>query len=134
MNKIWKELSMALQSDRGQQGVGIATNAAPAEDFKQLSTQQERFAPLPNVLAAARNKDYLALYNEAASDLAGFWDKIAKDFTWVKPWTSVMEGQAPQTRWFVDGQLNITINCLDRHAAGSRATKRALIWVGEDGK
>lgn len=124
---------MALQSDRGQQGVGIATNATPAEDFKQLLTRQERFAPLPNVLAAAKDKDYLALYDEAASDLAGFWDKIAKDFTWVKPWTRVMEGQAPQTRWFVDGQLNITINCLDRHVTGSRATKRALIWVGEDG-
>lgn len=62
---------MALPSDHGQQGVGIATNVTPAEDFKQLLTKQERFAPLPDVLAAAEDKDYQALYDEAASDLAG---------------------------------------------------------------
>ncbi|HEV2660637.1 MAG TPA: acetyl-coenzyme A synthetase N-terminal domain-containing protein, partial [Ktedonobacteraceae bacterium] len=91
---------MALESDHGQQGVGSATNATPAEDFKHLLNKQEHFAPLPNVLAASAVKDYQTLYDRAAGDLAGFWDKIAKDFTWARPWTRVMEGKAPQTRWF----------------------------------
>src|SRR3989440_3457974 len=120
-------------SDKGQQGVGIEGNATPAGDFKQLLEKETRFPPLPNILAAADVKDYQALYDEAASDFEGFWDKIAREFTWVKPWTRVLEGEVPKTKWFVDGQLNITMNCLDRHANGSRANKRALIWVGEDG-
>lgn len=124
---------MTSQPDNDQPGVGIAADVTPAEDFKQLLTDQTHFAPLPNIVAAAQVKDYQALYDEAASDLEAFWDKIAKEFTWVKPWTRVLEGQVPQARWFVDGQLNITMNCLDRHAAGSRANKRALIWIGEDG-
>jgi acetyl-CoA synthetase len=124
---------MTSQPDNEQPGVGIAADVTPAEDFKQLLTDQTHFAPLPNIVAAAQVKDYQALYDEAASDLEAFWDKIAKEFTWVKPWTRVLEGQVPQARWFVDGQLNITMNCLDRHAAGSRANKRALIWIGEDG-
>ena len=120
-------------SDKGQQGIDIAGNATPAGDFKQLLEKETRFPPLPNILAAADVKDYQALYDEAASDFEGFWDKIAREFTWVKPWTRVLEGEVPKTKWFVDGQLNITMNCLDRHANGSRANKRALIWVGEDG-
>jgi acetyl-CoA synthetase len=124
---------MSSQSDNGQQVAGDATIATPAENFKQLLTEQIHFTPLPHIVAAAQVKDYQALYDEAASDLEAFWDKIAKEFTWIRPWTRVLEGQVPKARWFVDGQLNITMNCLDRHATGSRANKRALIWVGEDG-
>ena len=124
---------MASQFDNEQPGTGAAANVTPAGDFQQLLTHQKSFAPLPHIVAEARVKDYQALYDEAASDLEAFWDKIAKEFTWIKPWTRVLEGQAPQAKWFVDGQLNITMNCLDRHASGDRANKRALIWVGEDG-
>ncbi len=46
----------------------------------------------------------------------------------------MLEGQAPGAHWFVDGQLNITTNCLDRHAQGARANKTALLWVGENGE
>lgn len=124
---------MTSQPDNVKQVVDVATNTTPAEDFKQLLTEQTHFAPLPQIVAAAQVKDYQALYDEAASDLEAFWDKIAKEFTWVRPWTRAMEGQVPKARWFVDGQLNITMNCLDRHATGNRANKRALIWIGEDG-
>ncbi len=120
---------MAPQPNDGQQGV----STAPAEDFKQLLTKEERFAPSPEMLKMVEVKDYQALYDKAASNLEEFWDEIAKEFEWVKPWTSVVEGQAPGARWFVDGQVNITTNCLDRHANGSRANKTALLWVGEDG-
>jgi acetyl-CoA synthetase len=125
---------MTAQSDDGQRATSGATDAAAGADFKQLLNTQTRFAPLPGVLAAAAVKDYQALYDEAGADLDAFWDGIAREFSWIKPWTLVREGQVPKTRWFVDGQLNITINCLDRHVEGGRANKRALIWLGEDGE
>ncbi len=124
------------ESSNEQQRVGV-TNSVPSAsqetDFQQLLTKAQRFPLEPEALAAATVKDYQALYDEATKDLEGFWDKIAREFSWAKPWTSVLEGQAPDTRWFVDAKLNITINCLDRHVQGSRANKRALIWIGEDG-
>ncbi len=126
---------MTFSSD-GQQSTGDVNNApstAQEADFQQLFTKKLRFPPEPEVFAAAEVKDYQALYNETARGLEGFWEKIAQEFTWAKPWTRVLEGQAPNTRWFVGGHLNITVNCLDRHVQGSRANKRALIWVGEGG-
>jgi len=121
---------MTSPSGNGQQGA--ANNETST--FKQLLATEVRIPPNPDLLATLAVKDYQALYDEAASDLEGFWDKIARGFTWVKPWERVVEGQAPKTRWFTGGQLNITTNCLDRHAHGSRANKQALLWVGEDGE
>lgn len=114
---------MAPQSNDGQQ-----------EEFRQLLTKEEHFAPSPETMATVDVNDYQALYDKAESNLEVFWDEIAKGFEWVKPWTSVVEGTTPHTRWFVDGQTNITTNCLDRHANGIRANKTALLWVGEDGE
>lgn len=119
---------MSAESNAGQQGTGTA-------DFKQLLTKEERFAPTPEVLANVDVKDYQALYDKVASNLEAFWDEVAREFTWFKPWSKVLEGHAPKARWFVDGQVNITTNCLDRHAhSTARANKTALIWVGEDGE
>jgi len=125
---------MTAQADDGKQGTQGRVAATSAEDFQRLLTSEARFAPSPEVLANANVKDYQALYDEADSDLPAFWDKIAREFTWDKPWEQVLEGQAPDAKWFVGGQLNITTNCLDRHANGERANKKALLWVGEDGE
>jgi acetyl-CoA synthetase len=103
-------------------------------DFKQLLSTETRISPDPQLIATLAVKDYQALYNEAARDLPAFWEKIARDFDWITPWDKVMEGDVPHTRWFVGGQLNITLNCLDRHVAGGRADKTALLWVGESGE
>ncbi len=121
---------MAPQSSDGQH----IEVTAPTADFQQLLTKEAHFSPSPEQLASLNVQDYQALYDKAASDLQGFWDEIARDFTWEKPWTKVLEGSAPDARWFVNGQVNITTNCLDRHANGSRADKTALLWVGEDGE
>ncbi len=117
---------MATSSNEGRQD----TNS----DFKQLLSTEVRIAPNEKFLANVDVKDYQALYDEAARDLDGFWDKIAREFEWETPWTQVREGDVPGTRWFTGGRLNITVNSLDRHANGSRANKSALIWIGEDGE
>ncbi len=121
------------QSNDGQATNGSALSPT-GENFKQLLTNEVRYAPDSSAIANAWVKDYQTAYDHAASDLTAFWDEIAREFTWFKPWTSVVEGQAPGARWFVDGQVNITVNCLDRHAKGERANKTALLWLGEDGE
>jgi acetyl-CoA synthetase len=122
---------MATHSADEQHGGSSSSSAA---DFQRLLTTEAHFAPSSDVVAAAHIKDYQQAYDEAASDLEAFWDKNARAYHWIKPWTQVREGQAPHTRWFVDGQTNITLNCLDRHVQEGRADKTALLWVGEDGE
>ena len=60
---------------------------------------------------------YHAIYQESIQNPEGFWDKIAKTFTWQKPYSKVLNWnfETPSIEWFVDGVLNITENCLDRH-------------------
>lgn len=123
----------ANNEQQRESGSNSAPGASQEGNFRQLFTKEQRFPPEPEVLAAANVKDYQALYDEAARDLEGFWEKIARGFSWAKPWTRVLEGQGPSACWFVDAELNITINCLDRHVQGGRANKTALIWIGEDG-
>ena len=102
---------MTPQADGGQKSADVTANSTADSDFQRLLDTQQHFAPSPEVLAQANVKDYQALYDEAARDLEGFWEKIAQGFTWEKPWTKVLEGQAPDARWFVGGQLNIITNC-----------------------
>src|SRR6266480_93271 len=125
---------MVSQSNDGQQNVHTASTTSASGDFKQLLQTEVRVKPDADFLTSLTVKDYQALYDQAAGDLEGFWNAIAQEFSWETPWTKVMEGQAPETRWFVGGRLNITTNCLDRHALGSHANKTALLWVGEDGE
>jgi acetyl-CoA synthetase len=79
-------------------------------------------------------EQYEQLYREAEADPEGFWAKIAADLHWFKPWDKVLEWQAPWAKWFVGGQINLSYNCLDRHAQTWRKNKAALIWEGEPGE
>ena len=58
-----------------------------------------------------------------------FWSEIAETFEWIKPWDTVLQydWSIPKTEWFVGGQLNITVNCLDRHVA-THPDRVALYW------
>jgi acetyl-CoA synthetase len=79
-------------------------------------------------------EDYQRLYQEAAEDPDKFWGNIAKDLHWFKPWTKVLEWDAPWAKWFVGGETNISYNCLDRNVASGKGNKTALIWEGEPGE
>ncbi|PKN56655.1 MAG: acetate--CoA ligase [Deltaproteobacteria bacterium HGW-Deltaproteobacteria-14] len=70
----------------------------------------------------------------AAQDPDGFWRDKAKLVDWMRPFDTVCELDLPNHRWFVGGKLNASVNCIDRHVAGERRLKAALIWVGEDGE
>jgi acetyl-CoA synthetase len=78
---------------------------------------------------------YQALCDEAARDYAGFWARLAREtLLWKKPFTkSLDESKAPFFKWFEDGELNVSYNCLDRHLA-TQAEKTAIIFEADDGK
>lgn len=61
--------------------------------------------------------DYKQTYQKSVEDPEAFWNDIAKQFSWKKPWTKTLDWnfEEPNVKWFVDGKFNITENCIDRH-------------------
>ena len=80
-------------------------------------------------------KDLLVLREKARKNPIQFWDSYAKtEIDWFRPYETVLDGnKAPFFKWFPEGQLNITYNCLDRHIKNGLGDKNALIWEGEPG-
>ncbi|HQT26459.1 MAG TPA: acetate--CoA ligase, partial [Burkholderiales bacterium] len=78
---------------------------------------------------------YRALCDEAERDYEGYWGRLARDTVlWKKPFTRVLnEKEAPFYKWFEDGELNASYNCLDRHLE-ERPEKTAIIFEADDGK
>ena len=79
---------------------------------------------------------YDQLCAEAHADHAGYWARLAREFiSWKKPFTQALdESQAPFYKWFDDGLLNVSYNCLDRHVEAGLGNKVALIFEADDGK
>jgi acetyl-CoA synthetase len=107
-----------------------------AHDIESLLSESRVFAPPAEFARAAQVKslaEYEALYQRAAADPEGFWAEEARRLDWIAPFGQVLdESKAPFVRWFVDGKLNLSANCLDRQLA-ARGDKRALVWLGEPG-
>ena len=78
---------------------------------------------------------YNALCAEAEKDFTGFWAKQAREHVlWQKPFTQILdESNAPFFKWFADGKLNASYNCLDRHL-NTQPEKIAIIFEADDGK
>ena len=79
---------------------------------------------------------YRALCAEAEADYEGFWAKLAREnIAWHKPFTKTLdESDAPFYKWFEDGLLNVSYNCLDRNLENGNAEKTAIIFESDDGK
>lgn len=79
---------------------------------------------------------YQALCAEAEQDFDGFWSKRAREqLVWNKPFTQVLdESDAPHYRWFGDGELNVSANCVDVHLTNGNADKTAIIFEADDGQ
>ena len=78
---------------------------------------------------------YKALSDAAAKDYEGFWGKLAREtLHWKKPFTKTLdESNAPFFKWFEDGELNVSYNCLDKHLT-TQPEKIAIIFEADDGK
>ena len=82
-------------------------------------------------------KQYESMYNESIEDIENFWEKQADRVSWYKKFTKVKEVKYSKDdvkiKWFEDGKLNVSFNCIDRHAERS-PNKVAIIWEGDDPK
>ena len=79
-------------------------------------------------------EEYQALYDKAKADPQAFWAELAtQELDWFQKWDTVLDWQPPFAKWFVNGKINISYNCLDRHLTTWRKNKAALIWEGEPG-
>ena len=97
--------------------------------LEALSNESRRFEP-PAELAASANVT-AAAYEQASADRLGFWAEQAGRLEWAKPWDEVLDWKPPFAQWFVGGELNVAVNCVDRHVAAGNGDRVAIHWVGE---
>ena len=103
-----------------------------------LPTEQKTHQPPAALVAAARVSGmaaYHALVAEAEADYEGYWARLAREFvSWKTPFTQVLDSsQAPFFKWFADGTLNVSHNCLDRNVERGLGEKTAIIFDADDG-
>jgi len=105
-----------------------------------MSDHATKLYPAPETVAKAahvsRMPAYEKLVAEASSDYEGFWSRLARELvTWKKPFTKVLdESNAPFFKWFEDGTLNVSYNCLDRNVEAGLGKKTAIIFEADDGQ
>ena len=87
--------------------------------------------------ATVNKSEYEKKYRQSLKDNDGFWKKEGKRITWIKPYTKIKDVKYSKSdvkiKWFYDGTLNASANCIDRHLKKNK-DKTAIIWVGDDPK
>ncbi|HET7795387.1 MAG TPA: acetate--CoA ligase [Rhizobacter sp.] len=103
-------------------------------------TDAAKLYPPPASVAKAAHVSGMAAYDklcaEADADYEGYWARLAREFvTWKKPFTQVLNGsEAPFFKWFEDGTLNVSYNCLDKQVDAGLGDKVAIIFEADDGQ
>jgi acetyl-CoA synthetase len=111
-----------------------------SQTFESLMREDRLFPPPAEFAAKAWIKseaEYDAMYRRSIEQPEAFWSEVASELDWFTPWQQVMDGSGAHAKWFTGGKLNLSHNCVDRHALGARKDKVALIWEAEplaDGK
>jgi acetyl-CoA synthetase len=105
--------------------------------IESVLTETRVFEPHPDFVKSANvsgMQAYKALCAEAEADYEGFWAKLARELlVWSKPFTKTLnESNAPFYKWFEDGELNVSANCLDKHLK-TQPNKIAIIFEADDG-
>jgi acetyl-CoA synthetase len=106
--------------------------------IESVAHESRVFPPSEAFISQANIKraDFDRLNAAAAADFPGFWAKLAREeLLWHKPFTrSLDESHAPFYKWFEDGELNASYNCLDRNLENGNADKTAIVFEADDGK
>jgi acetyl-CoA synthetase len=109
------------------------------ESISVLMSEQRTFPPPKEISERAHIKsldEYEKMYKRSVEDTEAFWADIAEqNITWFKKWDKVLEYDfhKPETKWFLGGKLNASVNCIDRHLDSARRNKAAIIWEADDG-
>jgi acetyl-CoA synthetase len=118
---------------------GYGEDMAGEKTIDVFQTEGATFPPSSEFSKAAHiksRKEYEVLYRRSIEDPEGFWSEQAEAMlSWYGKWNKTLEYsfEKPDIKWFIGGTLNASYNCLDRHLAGPRNTKAAIIWEGDDG-
>jgi acetyl-CoA synthetase len=106
--------------------------------IQSVLVENRVFPPAESVVKAARISGmtgYQAMCDAAEKDFEGFWAKLAREnVVWNKPFTRTLDqSNAPFYKWFDDGELNASANCLDKHIGTPVENKTAIIFEADDG-
>src|SRR4051794_37832585 len=104
--------------------------AAEERDLEVLLKTEDRFPP-PEEFVSQANASDPSIYEEA-EDFEAWWAKWAKELDWFEDFQTVLEWNPPWAKWFKEGKLNVSHNCLDRQVAAGKGDKVAYHWIGED--
>ncbi|MFZ2217913.1 MAG: acetate--CoA ligase [Rhodoferax sp.] len=112
--------------------------SATPSAIQSVLVENRVFPPNESMVKAARisgMEGYNALCAEAENDFEGFWARLAREnVVWTKPFTQTLdESNAPFYKWFDDGELNASANCLDKHMGTPNENKTAVIFEADDG-
>ena len=105
-----------------------------------MSQPHSKIYPPPPATVAGAHVSGMAAYQklvaEAEADYSGYWARRAREFvSWKTPFTKALDdSQAPFYKWFEDGTLNVSYNCLDRNVEAGKGAKMAIIFEADDGK
>ena len=103
-----------------------------SDALQNLLREDRSFPPSPEFAAQANVRS--SAYDEARADREAFWATAARRLDWHEPWSAVLDwSKAPFARWFVDGRLNVAVNCVDRHVAAGNGDRVAIHFEGEPG-
>ena len=105
-----------------------------------MSSSEHKVYPPPVALAKAAHVSGMAAYDklcaEAEADYEGYWARLAREMvSWKTPFTKTLDSsQAPFFKWFEDGTLNVSYNCLDKQVEAGLGDKTAIIFEADDGQ
>ena len=109
---------------------GSENTDATIEDY---FLEERTFPPSAEFVAQALVSDD-SLYREADADYEAFWARQARELlTWSKDFDTTLEWELPDAKWFVGGELNVSVNCLDRQVEAGIGDRVAYHWEGEPG-
>src|ERR1039458_1555304 len=115
----------------------MCVHTSDSTNMESLLRENRVFPPPAEFAAKAHVRsleEYEAMYRRSVEHPEAFWGEAAGELEWFAPWTAVLTGDIAHAKWFVGGKLNLSHNCVDRHAAGARREKTALLWEGEPGE
>lgn len=102
------------------------------QEIDNLFHENRHFAPTKEFAAQAVAQP--ELYQEAKANRLDFWAKQARNLEWAKPFNQILDwSNPPFAKWFADGELNVSYNCLDRHVAAGNGDRVAIFFEGEPG-
>ena len=112
--------------------------SSASSSIESVLVENRVFPPSEAMVKSARISGmdgYNALCAEAENDFEGFWAKLAREnVVWTKPFTRTLdESNVPFYKWFDDGELNASANCLDKHIGTPTENKTAVIFEADDG-